>query len=438
MTTYAHIVGWGKYVPEKVVTNEDISKFLDTSDDWIRARTGIGERRHAGENETTASMAITAAQLALDRARLSPTAVDLIIVATLSPEHIFPSTACLVQDALGASHAGAYDLSAACSGFIYGLSMGSAMIQSGASKVVLVIGSETVSRFLDKEDRGTFPLFGDAAGALVLQASETPGGILATVLGSDGSGADHLGIQGGGSKFPASAETVAKRLHYMHMNGREVYRFATRVMGRVAKQACEQAGIGLNEIDLLVPHQANIRIINSASKYLNISDDKVFTNLEKYGNTSAASIPLALCEAIEQGRVKEKDKLVMIGFGGGLTWGASVVEWGVPVPAKPRQWWYRSLRWAIYRWAKVRSWYIRTKRQMEGLWPPEDKNDGYLSDKKVKEPAKETDRHNGKGNGNGNGTHSHPAESPTEIPLKKVAEAEKKELEPELGPNGKL
>lgn len=437
MTTYAHIVGWGKYIPEKVVTNEDISKFLDTSDDWIRARTGIGERRHAAETETTATMAIAAAQLALDRARISPTAVDLVIVATLSPEHIFPSTACLVQDAIGANHAGAYDLSAACSGFIYGLSMGAAMIQSQAAKVVLVIGSETVSRFLDKEDRGTYPLFGDGAGALVLQASEIPGGVLATVLGSDGSGAEHLGILGGGSKFPTSEETIAQRLHYMHMNGREVYRFATRVMGRVAKQACEKAGVRLDEIDLLVPHQANIRIINSASKYLHISDDKVFTNLEKYGNTSAASIPLALCEAIEQGRVKEKDKLVMIGFGGGLTWGASVVEWGVPVPSKRRQWWYRGLRWAIYRWARVRSWYIRTRRQLEGLWPPEDEEAGYLPDKKDKEPAKETERHQTNGNGKGNGHGPHSDESPTERPLKKVAQVEEKSLEPEIGPNGK-
>ncbi|MDX1521884.1 MAG: beta-ketoacyl-ACP synthase 3, partial [Anaerolineae bacterium] len=234
MTTYAHIVGWGKYVPEKIVTNDAISQFMDTSDEWIQARTGIRERRHAAEDETTATMAIAAARLALDRARITPSTVDLIIVATLSPEHIFPSTACLVQDAIGARNAGAYDLSAACSGFIYGLSMGTAMIQSGAAEVVLIIGSETVSRFLDKQDRGTYPLFGDGAGALVLQASHVPGGILATVLGSDGSGAEHLGILGGGSKFPASQRTLEKRLHYMHMNGREVYRFATRVMGRVA------------------------------------------------------------------------------------------------------------------------------------------------------------------------------------------------------------
>jgi 3-oxoacyl-[acyl-carrier-protein] synthase-3 len=435
VTNYAHIVGWGKYIPEKVVTNDDLSQFLDTSDDWIKSRTGISERRHAADNETTATMAIMAAQIALDQARIAPSAVDLIIVATLSPEYIFPSTASLVQDAIGASHAGAFDLSAACSGFIYGLSMGSAMIQSGAAKVVLVIGSETVSRFLDKEDRGTYPLFGDGAGALVLQASDVPGGVMATVLGSDGSGADHLGIFGGGSKHPASLETVSKRLHYMKMNGREVFRFATRVMGRVAKQACEQAGVSLEEIDLLIPHQANIRIISTASKFLKLSDDKVFTNLERYGNTSAASIPIALCEAIEQGRVKDKDKVVMIGFGGGLTWGASVVEWGVPIPDKPRQWWYRALRWALYRWAKVRSWGIRTRRHIEALLPIY-RDQTYLDDdgeQHVEEKSKvpEVPRTNGHGNGN----KLHDLEGPTEKPLQKMAAAEEKvyEVEDQLG-----
>ena len=432
MTIYAHIIGWGKYVPEKIVTNDDISKFMDTSDEWIKARTGIVERRHAAEDETTATMSIAAAQEALDRARLSPTALDLIIVATFSPEHIFPSTACLVQDALGASHAGAFDLSAACSGFIYAMQMGAASIQSGSVKTVLVIGSETVSRFLDDQDRGTYPLFGDGAGAIVLQANELPGGILATVLGSDGSGAEHLTIPAGGSRYPACQDTLDQRMHYMHMNGREVYRFATRVMGRVAKQACERAGVALNEIDLLIPHQANIRIIKSASKYLKISEDKVFTNLEKYGNTSAASIPLALCEALEQGRIKDKDKLVMIGFGGGLTWGATVVEWGLPVTYKPRQWWYRSLRWMVYRWAKLRSWYIRTARQLEGLLPPKDE---YLSEEMPKPEEKPTevpDIHtNGKnGNGYGNGSDkSETADSPTETPLKKIAKAEEKILE---------
>lgn len=366
---YAHIVGWGKYLPEKVVTNCDLARVMDTSDEWIRSRTGIAERRIVNEDETTASMAIAAAQLALDRARIAPSAVDLIIVATLSPEHMFPSTACLVQDALGATRAGAFDLSAACAGFIYGLSMGASMIRSGAAKVVLVIGAETLSRFCDITDRTTYPLFGDGAGAVVLQADEMPGGILSMVLGADGSGGEHLILPAGGSKYPPSQETIDKRQHFIQMNGREVYRFATRVMGRAAKQACERAGINVDEIDLLIPHQANIRIIESAIKYLNISEDKVFTNLSKYGNTSAASIPIALCEAIEEGRIKTNDKLVMVGFGAGLTWAAAAVEWGVPMPLKRREWWYRGLRWLVYRWARVRSLSIRISRRIDSILP---------------------------------------------------------------------
>ncbi|MCB9077587.1 MAG: ketoacyl-ACP synthase III [Anaerolineaceae bacterium] len=382
MATYAHIVGWGKYIPEKIVTNHDLAKILDTSDDWIESRTGISERRHADreKNETTASMAIGAARLALDRARIVPTSVDMVIVATLSPEHIFPSTASLVQDAIGATHAGAFDLSAACSGFIYAFAMGSAMIESGAAKVVVVIGAETVSSFLDDQDRSIYPLFGDGAGAVVLQAHNVPGGVLATVLGSDGSGAEHLGIPAGGSKHPTSQHTLDNRLHYMKMNGREVYRFATRVMGKVSKQACEKAGLDIDQIDLFIPHQANIRIIQSASKYLKIDEDKVFTNLQKYGNTSAASIPIALCEAIEAGRVKTHDKIVMVGFGGGLTWGATVVEWGVPMPHKPRGLWYRSMRWFVYRWAEARSGSLRMSRKIENILPERNgAKDGVLT-----------------------------------------------------------
>jgi len=369
VTVYAHIVGWGKYLPEKVITNDDISALLDTSDDWIRSRTGIAERRHADDHESTATLATEAAQIALDRARIVPSAVDLIIVATLSPEHIFPSTASIVQDAIGATHAGAFDLSAACSGFIYALAVARGMIQSGTAQVVLVIGAETVSRFLNKRDRSTYPLFGDGAGALVLQASHTPGGILSSVLGSDGSGAEHLGIIAGGSKMPASYDTIDKKLHYMSMNGREVYRFATRTISRVVQEVCEQVGVGIKEIDLLIPHQANVRIIKSAQKQLKITDDKVFINLEKYGNTSAASIPIALCEAIEQGRVQHRDNIVMVGFGGGLSWGATIISWTLEMPHQPRQWWYRGMRWMVYRWAKVRSTGLRMSRWIDSHTP---------------------------------------------------------------------
>jgi 3-oxoacyl-[acyl-carrier-protein] synthase-3 len=422
MTTYAHIVGWGKYVPEQIITNDDIAQFMDTSDGWIKTRTGISERRFAAEDETTATMAIEAAKLALDRARITPAAVDLIIVATVSPEHIFPSTACIVQDAIGSPHAGAYDLSAACSGFIYGMSMATAMIQTGAIKVALIIGSETLSRLLDEQDRSTYPLFGDGAGAIVLQANETPGGVLASVLGSDGSGAEYLSIPAGGSKCPVSQEVIDNRLHYIQMNGREVYRFATRVMGRAAKQACVKAGIDLGEIDLFIPHQANIRIIESARKYLNISDEKVFTNLDKYGNTSTASIPIALCEAIEQGRVQATDKLVMVGFGAGLTWAASVVQWGVPMPYKRRKWWYRALRWTVYRWARIRSAVIRFWRHIENLVPLKNGN-GALPQTEEQEKKIDDARST-------NGSRPQPTvtDVPTELPLTQPDETEEQPL----------
>lgn len=401
---YAHIVGWGKYVPNRIVTNDDLAKIMDTSDEWIRTRTGIRERRFAEEHETTATMSIAAARLALDRARIDPKDIDLIIVATLTPDYVIPATACLVQDALGASKAGAYDLSAACAGFIYGLTMGANMIKTGSAKVVLVIGAETLSRVLDVEDRSTYPLFGDGAGAVVLQASENPGGILTSVLGADGSGGEHLILPGGGCKLPASHQTVDQRLHYLKMNGREVYRFATRVMGKAAQEVCEKAGVDVNTVDLLVPHQANIRIIESARKQLKLAPDKVFTNLDKYGNTSAASIPIALCEAIEQGRVHTHDKIVMVGFGAGLTWGATVVEWGIPMPHKRRQWWYRGLRWLVYRRARVRSMVLRLTRWLQSLLPEEDE----FLEAPPKKPAPR--RENGHQNGR-NGTHPEPAET---------------------------
>jgi len=415
---YAHIVGWGKYVPAKVVTNDDLAKIMDTSDEWIKTRTGIAERRFAEEGETTATMSIAAAKLALDRARIAPSAIDLIIVATLSPDHFFPSTACLVQEALGATNAAAYDLSAACAGFIYGLSMGTSMIQSGAAKVILIVGAEILSRLLDVEDRGTYPLFGDGAGAVVLKADEIPGGVLSTVLGADGSGAEHLVLPAGGSKLPPTHETIDNRLHYIKMNGREVYRFATRVMGKAARQACEKAGIEIDEISLFVPHQANIRIIESASKQLKISNDKVFTNLDKYGNTSAASIPIALCEAIEQGRVSTKDKIVMVGFGAGLTWGASVIEWGIPMPYQRRQWWYRSLRWLLYRWARVRSAVVRIYRSVEYVLPKEDRYEEPV-------PPKEKSKEEREPNVNGAKPHPTEPEAPAQLP----AETEEKVLQ---------
>ena len=334
MPQYAHIIGWGKYLPVNILTNEDLAKTVDTNDAWIRERTGIGERRIASAKETTAMMAIHAAEEALEVADISPTEIDLVIVATATPEYIFPATACLVQDAIGAEHAGAFDLEAGCSGFMYALSVATAMIRSDTYKTVLVIGSETLSRVVDWTDRGTCVLFGDGAGAFLMRGSQEPGGVLSTVLGSDGSGGDLLIIPGGGSKNPSSAETVTTKMHTIKMNGREVYRFATRVMASASKQAAQKAGWQLENINLFVPHQANSRIISYAAKAMNLADDKVFVNVEKYGNTSAASIPIATCEALDAGKIKPGDNLLMVGFGAGLTWGACAVQW-TATPHKP-------------------------------------------------------------------------------------------------------
>ena len=365
---YAQIVGWGKYVPSHVLTNDDLAKMVDTSDDWIRARTGIVERRIADPRETTSTMSIRAAQAALQVADVAPERLDLIIVATATPDYLFPATACLVQDALGARRAGAFDLLAGCSGFVYGLGVGSQLIISGAYENVLVIGAETLSRIMDWTDRNTCVLFGDGAGALLLQASDAPGGVLSFTLGADGSGGDLLILPGGGSRHPASAETVAQGLHYARMNGREVFRFATRIMGQAAKEAIRAAGLEIDDIDLFIPHQANMRIIQSAAKHLGLPMDKVFVNLDRYGNTSCASIPIAFCEAIEQERIKPGDHLVLVSFGAGLTWAAAVVQWHVPLPAPRLPWWKRLLRRIGYRWAWLVSRLRRTYRKFNSWW----------------------------------------------------------------------
>ena len=364
MARYAQIVGWGMYVPSEIVTNEDLASMVDTSDDWIRARTGIVERRIASPKETTATMSIRAAQAALRVANANPANLDLIIVATATPDYPFPATACLVQDALGATRAGAFDLSAGCTSFVYALAVGSQMIISGAYDQVLVIGAETLSRIINWTDRNTCVLFGDGAGAVLLQASAVPGGVLSAVLGADGSGGDLLMLPAGGSRHPASAETVAQELHYIHMNGREVFRFATRVTAKAARQALAKANVNLEDVSLFIPHQANGRIIHSAAKSLKLPPEKVFVNLDRYGNTSSASVPIALCEAIEQGRVKRDDHLVMVGFGAGLTWAATVVRWGVPLPVPQPSRWRATWRLVRYRWAAIRSYLRRLGRRI--------------------------------------------------------------------------
>src|SRR5438105_1060523 len=325
---YVRIAGWGKYLPDRVMPNSELAELVDTSDEWIRARTGIGERRIAAPEETTCTLAVHAARSALQQAGVEPEELDLVIVATCTPDDAnMPATASLVQHAMGAPLAGAFDLNAVCSGFIYALATGSQFIATGAYRTVLVIGAEVFTRILDWQDRSTCVLFGDGAGAVVLQPTDQPGGLLSFVLGSDGAGACSLYVPAGGSRQPASAHTVAEREHYVKMQGREVFRFATRVLPESVVQALDAAGLTTADVDVLIPHQANTRIIDHAVKRLNVPKSAVFSNVEKYGNTSAASIPVALCEAIESGMVQRGSTVVMGGFGAGLSWGSVVWKW---------------------------------------------------------------------------------------------------------------
>ncbi|WP_138185001.1 beta-ketoacyl-ACP synthase III [Paenibacillus alvei] len=321
------IIGTGKYVPERVLTNADMEKMVDTNDEWIVSRTGIKERRIAAEHEATSDLAFYAAEKALQAAGISAEELDLIVVATVTPDMSFPSTACLVQKRLGATKAAAFDLSAACSGFVYGLANASNFIAMGTYKYALVIGAECLSRITDYTDRNTCILFGDGAGAAVLGPVPEGRGFQSFVLGADGNGGELLKIEAGGSRMPASAETVENKRHFLYMNGREVFKFAVRIMGNAAEEALEKAGKKKEDISLMVPHQANTRIIHAALERLNLSEDKCVINLPYYANTSAASIPLALAEAAEQGRIQEGDTILLVGFGGGLTWGASVIVW---------------------------------------------------------------------------------------------------------------
>lgn len=322
------ITGIGMAVPEKVLTNADLEKIVNTTDDWIVTRTGIRERRIVGPGETTSTLALSAARKAMAMAGVNPDDIDLIMVGTVTPDMIFPSTACLIQEALGCRRAAALDISAACPGFIYGLGLASQPVATGMYNTVLVIGAETLSRITDYKDRNTCVLFGDAAGAAILQPVSEGRGLLASVLGSEGAGADHLYLAGGGSKHPASHETVDAGLHYLRMNGKEVFKFAVRVMNESTLRVLEKAGLSLDDLSLLIPHQANIRIIESAVDRLGLPWDRVMVNLDRYGNTSTATIPVAMCEALEQGRIRDGDLLVLVSFGAGLVWGATALRWG--------------------------------------------------------------------------------------------------------------
>ena len=373
LNRYAHICGWGTAVPDNILTNAELSRMVDTTDDWIVNRTGIKQRYIANDKETTASLGVKAAKSALDTANISPNVLDLIIVATSTPEHNFPSTASIIQDELGARNAGAFDMAAACTGFVYALTVAGQIIQSGSMNTILVIGSETLSKIVNWEDRSTCVLFGDGAGAFVLQGSEVPGGILSSVLRSDGSGGDLLKVPAGGSAIPASYDSLRDNLHTITMNGREVFRFATRVMADACREVVNEAGLTMDDIDFIVPHQANVRIIEAAARNLGLPLDMFIMNMDRYGNTSAASIPLALCEAVSDNRIKPSNNLIFVAFGGGLTWGATLVTWDVTKTPSQNQVWHKLRRQALYRVARIRSAIRRGTRTIEGaLWGEEE------------------------------------------------------------------
>lgn len=323
---YGRITGWGAYVPANIITNFDLEKRLDTTNEWIVQRSGIHERRVAGDHETTATMSTNAGRAALEQAGLDPAELDLIIVATSSPDYYTPPVSSQVQHALGATKAAGFGLVTGCTGFVYALSTAYQFIHSGAYQNILVIGAEMLSRHINWEDRATCVLFGDAAGAVVIQATDQPCGLLSSVLGSDGSQYQHIIAPAGGTAEPFSADTLVNGRHYIHMNGPEVFKFATRVMGRASREALVQADMTMDEIDWIIPHQANMRIIQAAAREMQLPMERFIVNLDKYANTSAASIPLALTEAIADGRVQLDDTLLLVTFGAGLTWAATIVQ----------------------------------------------------------------------------------------------------------------
>ena len=322
------VKGTGAYVPEKVITNDEIAKLVDTSDEWIFERSGI-RRRHISENESASDMAVKSAKMALENANISAEEIDLVIVTTVTPDMMFPSTACLLQAKLGIrNNIPCFDLEAACTGFIYGMEVATSMMQSGKYKNALVVSSERLSTIINWQDRSTCFLFGDGSGAAVLSYSDEEGvGIIGNVLGADGANTAVLKLPAGGSLLPTSEQTVADKLHYLQMDGKEIFKNAVKIMQEKALDVLELCDVKPEQISLLIPHQANIRIIDSVVKRLKISKDEVYVNIEEYGNTSSASIPIALHEALQEGRIKSGDYVLLVAFGAGLTWGATLIKW---------------------------------------------------------------------------------------------------------------
>lgn len=329
MAKYAAITGWGMAVPQRVLSNADLERLVNTSDEWIQTRTGIRERRVVGPGEHTSTLATEAGRRALEQAGLAPTAVDLVILATCTPDRPFPATACTVQANLGLA-CPAFDLAAACSGFVYGLHVATSMVRAGSARNVLFIAADVFTHYINWRDRNTCVLFGDGAGAVVLQASDEPLGLLACALGASGTDEDLMTVQAGGTRMPATPELLEQGQQYVTMNGREMFKVAVRSMGDSSLQALSEAGLTLDDVALVIPHQANVRILEATAKRLGVGMERVFIDLDRYGNTSAASIPIALVEAVAAGRVPEGANLLLTSFGGGLTWASAVVRWGRP------------------------------------------------------------------------------------------------------------
>ena len=321
------IIGTGSYVPEKILTNADLSRIVNTSDDWITTRTGIKERRIAAKDETTSDMAAKAALKAIGQAKISPKEINLILVATATPDMLFPATACFVQKKIGATNAACLDVSAACAGFLFALEIAQQFITSHTHDTVLVIGAEKLTSITNWTDRNTCVLFGDGAGAAVLRHRGGAHGVISTHIGSDGQYADILFMPGGGSRCPITRENVDRNLQTIHMMGKEVYKQAVTAMLNAAKKVLDQAGLSIEDIACVIPHQANVRIIEAIADRLGISRDKMFVNLDRYGNTSAAAVAIALDEANRTGRIKPGDYVLMVVFGGGLTWASTILEW---------------------------------------------------------------------------------------------------------------
>ena len=333
---HAHVTGWGRYVPAQVLSNKDLERMVDTNDEWIVTRTGIRERRVAAAHETTASMGAVAGLRAIHAAGIDPDDIDLILLGTLTPDYWMPSTAALVKEAIGNTRAAAMDVAAACSGFVYGFATAQAWIEAGLAKHVLVIGAELLTRFLDYSDRSTCILFGDGAGAAVLSASHEPGGALGIELTTEPQGAYMIWLPAGGAKSPPSAETIARGEHFIRMEGKETYRFATKTLASTALESVRKSGLQPEDISLYIPHQANIRIIEAVAKGLGLAMDQIYTNVNRYGNTSAASVPIALAEAVNEGRVKVGDNVTVVAFGAGFTSGAVTIQWTAD-PARGRE-----------------------------------------------------------------------------------------------------